>query len=71
MYKFISSVFLLFLLNAHSYAQKWMSMMEDPDINFYEVQKEFYDFYKSKLENSSDEPRKDGPYSRFKKWNWK
>jgi photosystem II stability/assembly factor-like uncharacterized protein len=68
MYKFISSVFLLFLLNAHSYAQKWMSMMEDPDINFYEVQKEFYDFYKSKLENSSDEPRKDGPYSRFKKW---
>ena len=60
-------VFLLFVTSTAS-AQKWVEMMEDPNVNFYDVQKEFYSYYVGKTKLEETEPRMDGPYSRFKSW---
>lgn len=60
-------VFLLFVTSTAS-AQKWVEMMEDPSVNFYDVQKEFYSYYTTKTQAQKSEPRMDGPYSRFKRW---
>lgn len=51
-----------------SSAQKWVAMMEDPTINFYDVQKEFYSYYVGQTKVHESEPNMDGPYSRFKRW---
>jgi len=68
MRKYIFTFFLVSFFYTSVYSQKWLAMMEDPEVNFYEVQKEFYNYYQSKSINSNDEPRMDGPYNRFKKW---
>ena len=60
-------VFLLLAFSTAS-AQKWVQMMEDPTVNFYDVQKEFYSYYVGQTKVHESEPNMDGPYSRFKRW---
>jgi PKD repeat protein len=45
-------------------AQKWVQMMNDPNVNFYEVQKEFYAYWKDrKIEKGHG-------YKQFKRWEY-
>ncbi|MBK7852746.1 MAG: T9SS type A sorting domain-containing protein [Bacteroidetes bacterium] len=70
MKNFIPAFCFLFFGIANISAQKWVQMMEDPNVNFYEVQKEFYSYYGSESFQEGSEPRMDGPYSRFKEWEY-
>lgn len=45
-------------------AQKWVEMMQDPNANFYEVQKEFYAYWKGR------EIKKGQGYNQFKRWEY-
>ncbi|MFN8165657.1 MAG: hypothetical protein U0X76_05660 [Bacteroidia bacterium] len=68
MKKSIVTVSLVLSLIVSASAQKWVAMMEDPRVNFYDVQKEFYSYYVGKTLSEKSEPRMDGPYTRFKEW---
>ena len=68
MKKSITTLSLVLTLFFTANAQKWVAMMEDPRVNFYDVQKEFYSFYVNKTLSEKIEPRMDGPYTRFKEW---
>ena len=45
-------------------AQRWVEMMNDPNANFYEVQKEFNNYWKGK------EITKGNGYKQFKRWEY-
>ena len=45
-------------------AQKWVQLMNDPNANFYEVQKEFYAYWKNK------KVEKGHGYKQFKRWEY-
>lgn len=52
------------LLFAQANAQDWVEKMQDPSVNFYEVQAAFNDYYKDK--------EKGGPgYKQFKRWEYR
>ncbi|CAN5331479.1 T9SS type A sorting domain-containing protein [soil metagenome] len=68
MKKFLLPIIFLFIGINSASAQKWVAMMEDPSVNFYDVQKEFYAYYVNKTKVLESEPRMDGPYHRFKRW---
>jgi len=70
MKKLLLPIVFLFIGITSSSAQKWVAMMEDPTVNFYDVQKEFYSYYVNKTKAQEEEPRMDGPYSRFKRWEY-
>jgi PKD repeat protein len=55
---------LLFVLNFNGFAQKWTEMMRDPNANFYDIVKEFDNYWK-------DRPYERGKgYKAFKRWQW-
>jgi PKD repeat protein len=63
MKKVISALFLTILFNA-SFAQNWVNMMQDPNANFYDIQREFNVYWK-------DRPYERGHgYRAFKRWEW-
>lgn len=69
-----SALFSVALLFATSlFAQDWVNMMNDPDANFFEVQKAFDTYAKDykanyKLENSGAEPAKIPGHKMFRRW---
>jgi len=72
---FLSSVFLFSV----SYSQQWMEMLQDPSVNFYDVQKEFnksLSRYERKLKkekninNADKEEMKMPGFMQYKRWEW-
>ena len=62
-YRLIIPLFLLFFLTGKTTsAQKWVDMMLDPEVNFYDVQKEFTDFWNGKVITRSN------GWKQFKRW---
>lgn len=58
-------LFILFFfgtINLFAQDQSWVSMMQDPNANFYDIQKAFYAEWKDK------EPSKGQGYKQFKRW---
>ena len=55
----------LIFLSDVSFSQRWTEMMSESGSNFYEIQKEFYDYFKDK---NKDE--KGNGYKQFKRWEW-
>jgi hypothetical protein len=52
------------MLTASSKAQKWTEMMQDPNANFYDIVKEFDNYWK-------DKPYERGKgYKAFRRWQW-
>jgi photosystem II stability/assembly factor-like uncharacterized protein len=58
-------------------AQKWVRMMQDPEVNFYDVQKEFNRYWKEhekeerherKRGNTVDEEEEEESYLQYKRW---
>jgi photosystem II stability/assembly factor-like uncharacterized protein len=55
-------------------AQKWVRMMQDPEVNFYDVQKEFYRYWKEHEsevrheKNQDREVEEEETYMQFKRW---
>jgi hypothetical protein len=64
MKKFIILSALSFLVSFYATAQKWTEMMHDPNANFYDIVKEFDNYWKDK-----DYERGKG-YKAFKRWQW-
>jgi hypothetical protein len=63
MKKVITLLFLTILFSS-SFAQKWVDMMQDPNANFYDIQREFEAHWK-------DRPYERGKgYRAFKRWEW-
>lgn len=76
---------ILLLFSAPVFSQKWVGMMKDPNANFYEIQKEFNNYWskpdKKKLLNedpskgeekeASEEVKISGAgWKQFKRWEW-
>lgn len=64
-----------FLSSSSAFSQKWVEMMHDQNINFYDVQKEFNNYWKEKghVKNHGDvkdSRKKDGGWKQFKRWEW-
>ncbi len=66
---------------SNSFAQKWREMMNDPNVNFYDVQEEFYKYHKknqrrAKLlsllnkENEKENEEQQEEFVQFKRWEW-
>jgi photosystem II stability/assembly factor-like uncharacterized protein len=74
MKRLIPTVLFVFICALSGSAQKWVEMMEDEKVNFYDVQKEFYKFYEghtpASVEEGESEEEMDGPYTRFKRWEY-
>lgn len=73
----IKSVMLLFvaaLLPFGMQAQDWVSKMQDPNVNFFEVRDAFNEYYNDYVENyrlqHGTEPAKVPGYKQFKRWEW-
>src|SRR3954465_753976 len=58
-------------------AQKWVKMMQDPEVNFYDVQKEFYrdqkehdkeELRERKTGKKFEENEEEESYMQFKRW---
>src|SRR3954470_1313086 len=64
MKKLITLIIALVILTANVKAQKWTEMMQDPNANFYDIVKEFDNYWKDK----SYERGKG--YKAFKRWQW-
>lgn len=76
-------VFILLLLVQPAFSQKWVEMMWDPKINFYDVQKEFYRYWNEKEKEEQKEKQvnigpqsleekeeAEGGWLQFKRWEW-
>jgi hypothetical protein len=61
--KSISSLLFLFIISASSFSQNWTEMMQDPNANFYDIQREFNNYW---LTHNKDE--KGMGYKTFKRW---
>src|SRR5574343_1582675 len=55
-------VFLFGVLSMHAQENSWVRMMQDPNANFYDIQKAFYAEWKDKT------PGKGQGYKQFKRW---
>ena len=61
-----TTLLLTFILALNNlFSQKWLEMADSPDANLYEIQKEFYNFYKDK-----DVSIKSNGYKAFKRWEY-
>src|SRR3569832_294721 len=74
------------LINTTSFAQDWVKMMQDPSVNFFDVQKAFYKQYGAKekemmlerqrnagkqVQSGKEEEESEIPgYFQFKRWEW-
>ncbi len=66
MRRILLAVFLTlpFLLSNQAKAQEWVRKMQDPEVNFYEVQKSFYEYWDGK------EVTKGNGWKQFKRWEY-
>lgn len=64
MKKNIFLIALVFIVS-NTFSQKWVEMASEPNANLYEIQKEFYDFFKDK-----DITVKSTGYKAFKRWEY-
>ncbi|MDO9000593.1 MAG: T9SS type A sorting domain-containing protein [Bacteroidota bacterium] len=64
MKKILFSLIIVLTINNFSFAQKWTEMMRDPNANYYDIVKEFDNYWKDK----SYERGKG--YKAFKRWQW-
>lgn len=64
MKKSITLIIAFIILTTTIKAQKWTEMMQDPNANFYEIVKEFDNYWKDK----SYERGKG--YNAFRRWQW-
>lgn len=55
----------LFLISKNYFSQDWIEKARKPDANLYEIQKEFYDYFKDK-----DISIKSTGYKAFKRWEY-
>lgn len=62
--KKIILVFALFLMASAATAQNWTRMMQDPNANFYDIVKEFDNYWKDK------QYERGKGYKAFKRWQW-
>src|SRR5215510_13874964 len=75
MKKIYLSALIAFILNYAS-AQKWINMMQDKNSNFYSVQKEFNNYWKSRgvqnpnLVSGEEETDELAGYNIFKRWEY-
>ncbi|MEI8137101.1 MAG: hypothetical protein WCH21_07250, partial [Bacteroidota bacterium] len=60
---FLSTLSVLLLTNI-SFAQKWTEMMRDPNANYYDIVKEFDNYWKDKTYERGK------GYKAFKRWQW-
>src|SRR5258706_1874501 len=71
-------VFIILILVNYASAQQWVKMMQDKNSNFYSVQKEFNNYWKSKeasarnqnLLSGEEENDEQAGYSVFKRWEY-
>lgn len=74
--KKIKSIIIIVLLFCSSalLAQNWVKMMNDPNVNFHETQKVFYQYvekYKTNYRQiNGTEPTRIPGYKQFKRWEW-
>ncbi|MDI9339985.1 MAG: PKD domain-containing protein [Sediminibacterium sp.] len=62
--KKIAVLFFLTIPLLNSFSQKWVEMMQDPNANFYDIQREFNAYWK-------DRPYERGRgYRAFRRWEW-
>jgi photosystem II stability/assembly factor-like uncharacterized protein len=65
---------ILFAFTTSLFAQDWVKLMQDPTINFFEVQKAFQQYEKNYREQyrakNGAEPEKIPGYKQFKRWEW-
>lgn len=64
-------VFMLFIQGVG--AQPWMDKIGKGNNNFYDIQKAFYDYYKTVKEKTdpvNEEEKMDGELAKFKRWEW-
>lgn len=64
---------ILFLFSSSAFSQKWVEMMHDQNINFYDVQKEFNNYWKEKEQvkkrgDIKDSKKKNAGWKQFKRW---
>lgn len=64
MKKSIQILFILIILISSVFAQKWVDMIEKKDVNLYEIQKEFYEYWKDKKHE------KGKGWKQFKRWEY-
>jgi PKD repeat protein len=55
-------VFLLFFLSFFSHSQEWVKMMQDPNVNFYDTQAAFNEYWKDR------KVEKGKGYKQFRRW---
>ena len=61
----------LFVLSFKVNAQPWMKSLKTEHPTFFEIQKSFYDYYKTNNEDKKESTEeKDGSYEKFKRWEW-
>ena len=54
----------IFAINFNSFSQKWTEMMRDPNANYYDIVKEFDNYWKDKTYERGK------GYKAFKRWQW-
>lgn len=64
MKKAILSIIIVLLVNHNSFGQKWTEMMRDPNANYYDIVKEFDNYWKDKTYERGK------GYKAFKRWQW-
>ena len=62
---------LLVALSMNVFSQTWKAGITNPNPNFIDIQKAFYDNYKpDTAEHDGDAEEKDGEVEKFKRWEW-
>jgi len=67
--KLLTVILMSISIQAHS--QQWTKAIDGKtNLNFYEIQKAFNDYYKANPDELNSDEENDGDYEKFKRWEW-